>query len=85
MAKITINYSQNQADAPASLMPREDVERSPYAPKLNDAHERIIANGVKSNSQLRKVDSKPEVAPAYGMRCRGADAAVKVPAKTTRK
>ena len=86
MAKVTLTgYGQNQAAVPSSLSPDQDVERSPYAPPLSDAHERVCANGVASNPQLRKIDARPEVAPAYGMRNRSADTAAKVPPKTVRR
>jgi hypothetical protein len=85
MAKTFTGYGQNQSAVPSSLTPDQDVGRSPYAPNLSDAHERVCANGVASNPQLRKIDARPEVAPGYGHRNRGADAAVKVPAKTVRR
>lgn len=80
MAKISLTgYGQNQSAVPSSLTPDQ---RSSYAPPLSDAYERICANGV---ARLRKVDSKPEVRPAHGMRNRSADTAVKVPASTVRR
>ncbi|WP_369720068.1 hypothetical protein AB8Z38_22985 [Bradyrhizobium sp. LLZ17] len=83
MDKIT-GYGQNQSAVPSSLTPGEDVERNPYAPPpLRDARESAIANGVKSNPQVRKIDARPKVAAAYGMRDRSADAVVKVPTKTS--
>lgn len=84
MVKLTLTgYGQNQAAVPSSLTPGEDVERNPYAPPLNDVRESVVANGVASNPQVRKIDSRPEVAAGYGMRDRRADA-VKVPPKTSR-
>lgn len=86
MAKVSLsNYGGNQSAAPSSLPPDQDVEHSPYAPNLSDAHERVCRNGVASNPQLRKIDTRPEVPPAYGMRNRSADAAVKVPPTTVRR
>ncbi|AWO88235.1 hypothetical protein ABIE85_007107 [Bradyrhizobium diazoefficiens] len=84
MAKLTLNgYGHNQAALPSSLTHGEDVEKSPYAPPLSDAHESVVANGVASNPQVRKIDPRPEVAAGYGMRDRRADA-VKIPPKTSR-
>lgn len=86
MAKISLtDYGRNQSAAPSSLTPDQDVERSPYAPPLSDAHEQVCAKGVASNPELRKIDARPEVAPAHGMRNRSDDAAAKVPPRTIRR
>lgn len=86
MAKISLTgYGQNQGAVPSSITPTEDVARNPYAPPLSEAHESVIDRGVASNPQIRKIDRKPEVGPAHGMRNRSADTVVKVPAKTSRR
>lgn len=85
MAKVSLaDYGQNQSAGPSSIAPGDDVDRSLYAPPLSDAHERVLANGVASNPQLRKIDSRPAVDPAYGMRYRNANPAT-VPSATKRK
>lgn len=88
MAKISLaGYGQNQGAVPSSITPTEDVARNPYAPSLSEAHESVIANGIASNPQVRKINTRADanVPAAFGHRNRGADTLVKVPAKTSRR
>lgn len=88
MAKVTLqNYGSNQGAAPASLKPDQDVTRSPYAPNLSEAAERIVARGIASNATPAKINTRADanVPAAYGHRDRSADPAVKIAAKTSRR
>jgi len=85
MAKVSLTgYGQNNSAVPSSLTPGEELAKNPYQSPLSEAHESVIANGVASNPQVRKIDDKAEVPPAFGHRDRNANV-VKVPTKTTRR
>ncbi|MCG2629726.1 hypothetical protein L6654_24180 [Bradyrhizobium sp. WYCCWR 13023] len=85
MAKISLSgYGQNNSAVPSWLTSSEDAGRNPYAPPLSEAQAHVIASGVASAPVLGKIDSKPEVAPAFGHRDRNANP-VKVPSTTQRR